>query len=62
MASGDDGVGAVVGIAPHLLRADRRRNHPWDPHVAADAAICSILTLNLAKWRQPYTDLDAPDP
>ncbi len=33
---------------------------PWDAHVAAvaDAAICPILTLTPAKWRQPSADLD----
>ena len=35
---------------------------PWDAHVAAiaDVAICPILTLNAAKWRQPSADLDEP--
>jgi predicted nucleic acid-binding protein len=35
---------------------------PWDAHVAAvaDAAICPILTLDAAKWRQPSADLDEP--
>lgn len=33
---------------------------PWDAHTAAiaDAAICPILTLDGAKWRQPSADLD----
>jgi predicted nucleic acid-binding protein len=35
---------------------------PWDAHAAAiaNAAICPILTLNAAKWRQPSADLDEP--
>jgi predicted nucleic acid-binding protein len=35
---------------------------PWDAHVAAiaDVAICPILTLNAAKWREHVTDLDEP--
>ncbi len=35
---------------------------PWDAHVAAiaDVAICPILTLHAAKWRQPSADLDEP--
>jgi predicted nucleic acid-binding protein len=34
----------------------------WDAHAAAiaDAAICPILTLDTAKWRQPSADLDEP--
>jgi predicted nucleic acid-binding protein len=33
---------------------------PWDAHVAAvaDAAVCPILTLATAKWRQHSEDLD----
>lgn len=33
---------------------------PWDAHVAAvaSAAICPILTLDAAKWRQHAGDLD----
>jgi predicted nucleic acid-binding protein len=35
---------------------------PWDAHVAAvaDAAVCPILTLNGAKWREHAADLDEP--
>jgi predicted nucleic acid-binding protein len=35
---------------------------PWDAHVAAvaDAAICTILTLDAAKWRQYAERLDEP--
>ena len=35
---------------------------PWDAHVAAvaDAAICPILTLDAAKWRQYAERLDEP--
>ena len=35
---------------------------PWDAHVAAvaDAAICPILTLAAAKWREHSADLDEP--
>lgn len=35
---------------------------PWDAHVAAvaDAAVCPILTLDGAKWRQHTGDLDEP--
>lgn len=35
---------------------------PWDGHVAAvaDAAICPILTLDAAKWREHAGDLDEP--
>jgi predicted nucleic acid-binding protein len=35
---------------------------PWDAHVAAvaDAAVCPILTLDAAKWRQHAGDLDEP--
>ncbi len=35
---------------------------PWDAHVAAvaDAAVCPILTLDAAKWRQHSADLDEP--
>lgn len=35
---------------------------PWDAHVAAvaDAAICPILTLDPAKWRQYAERLDGP--
>ena len=34
----------------------------WDAHTAAiaDAAICPILTLDGAKWREPSADLDEP--
>jgi hypothetical protein len=34
----------------------------WDAHVAAiaDAAVCPILTLDAAKWREHATDLDEP--
>jgi predicted nucleic acid-binding protein len=33
---------------------------PWDAHVAAvaDAAICPIVTLDAAKWREHAGDLD----
>ncbi|MGH3289147.1 MAG: PIN domain-containing protein [Streptosporangiaceae bacterium] len=35
---------------------------PWDAHVAAvaDAAVCPILTLDAAKWREHSGDLDDP--
>lgn len=35
---------------------------PWDAHVAAiaDAAVCPILTLDGAKWREHARDLDEP--
>jgi predicted nucleic acid-binding protein len=35
---------------------------PWDAHAAAvaDAAICPILTLNAARWREHAADLDEP--
>jgi predicted nucleic acid-binding protein len=35
---------------------------PWDAQVAAiaDVAICPILTLNAAKWREYTADLDEP--
>jgi predicted nucleic acid-binding protein len=35
---------------------------PWDAHAAAiaDVAICPILTLNAAKWRDHAADLDEP--
>ena len=35
---------------------------PWDAHVAAvaDAAVCPILTLEAAKWREHVGDLDEP--
>jgi predicted nucleic acid-binding protein len=35
---------------------------PWDAHVAAiaDAAVCPILTLAAAKWREHSADLDEP--
>ncbi|HYZ55605.1 MAG TPA: PIN domain-containing protein [Streptosporangiaceae bacterium] len=35
---------------------------PWDAHVAtvADAAVCPVLTLNAAKWREHAADLDEP--
>ncbi len=35
---------------------------PWDAHVAAvaDAAVCPILTLDMAKWREHARDLDEP--
>ena len=35
---------------------------PWDAHVAAvaDAAVCPILTLDAAKWREHEGDLDEP--
>ena len=35
---------------------------PWDAHAAAiaDVAICPILTLNAAKWREHAADLDEP--
>jgi hypothetical protein len=34
----------------------------YDAHVAAvaDAAVCPILTLNPAKWREHALDLDEP--
>jgi hypothetical protein len=33
---------------------------PWDAHVAAvaDAAVCPILTLDAARWREHPADLD----
>ena len=35
---------------------------PWDAHTAAvaDAALCPVLTLNPAKWREPAGALDEP--
>jgi predicted nucleic acid-binding protein len=35
---------------------------PWDAHVAAvaDAAVCPILTLDVARWREHAADLDEP--
>jgi predicted nucleic acid-binding protein len=35
---------------------------PWDAHAAAvaDAAVCPILTLNAARWREHVADLDEP--
>ena len=35
---------------------------PWDAHVAAvaDAAVCPILTLDAARWREHAADLDEP--
>ena len=35
---------------------------PWDAHVAAvaDAAVCPILTLDGARWREHAADLDEP--
>jgi predicted nucleic acid-binding protein len=35
---------------------------PWDAHAAAiaDVAICPILTLNAAKWREHAADLNEP--
>jgi predicted nucleic acid-binding protein len=35
---------------------------PWDAHVAAvaDAAVCPILTLDAARWRDHAADLDEP--
>jgi len=35
---------------------------PWDAHVAAvaDAAVCPILTLDAAGWREHAADLDEP--
>ena len=35
---------------------------PWDAHVAAvaDAAVCPVLTLNAARWREHAADLDEP--
>ena len=35
---------------------------PWDAHVAAvaDAAVCPILTLDPAMWREHAADLDEP--
>ena len=35
---------------------------PWDAHVAAvaDAAVCPVLTLDAARWREHAADLDEP--
>jgi uncharacterized protein with PIN domain len=35
---------------------------PWEAHVAAvaDSAVCPILTLDAAKWREHASDLDEP--
>lgn len=35
---------------------------PWDAHVAAiaDAAVCPLLTMDAAKWREHSGDLDEP--
>ena len=40
----------------------RTRLDPYDAHVAAvaDAAVCPILTLDGAKWREHARDLDEP--
>lgn len=40
----------------------RTRLDPWDAHVAAvaDVAICPVLTLDAAKWRDPAADFDQP--
>jgi predicted nucleic acid-binding protein len=40
----------------------RTRLDSYDAHVAAvaDAAVCPILTLDLAKWREHARDLDEP--
>src|SRR5205823_3228316 len=44
-------------------RRDRQdRLDPWDAHVAAvaDAAVCPVLTLDAARWREHAADLDEP--
>lgn len=35
---------------------------PWDAHAAAvaDAAVCPVLTLDAARWREHAADLDEP--
>jgi predicted nucleic acid-binding protein len=48
--------------AAHLAGVIARTGlDPWDAHVAAvaDVAICPILTLDAAKWREHSASLDA---
>jgi predicted nucleic acid-binding protein len=62
----ENAMGAAVRDAEQAVRlADviaRTGLDPWDAHVAAvaDAAICPILTLDAAKWREHAGDLDEP--
>lgn len=53
------GVEQAAGLAAVIARTGL---DPWDAHVAAvaDAAVCPILTLDAAKWRQHSDDLDDP--
>jgi hypothetical protein len=49
--------------AARLAEVIRRTGlDPWDAHTAAiaDKAVCPILTLNAAKWRQHSRDLEEP--
>jgi predicted nucleic acid-binding protein len=49
----------AAGLATVIARTGL---DPWDAHVAAvaDAAVCAILTLDAAKWREHARDLDEP--
>jgi len=51
------GVEQALALAAVMARTGLE---PWDAHVAAiaDAAVCPILTLDAAKWRQHSEDLD----
>ena len=51
------GVEQALALAAVMARTGLE---PWDTHVAAiaDAAVCPILTLDAAKWRQHSEDLD----
>ncbi|MGH3184689.1 MAG: PIN domain-containing protein [Streptosporangiaceae bacterium] len=53
------GAEQAVTLAAVIARTEL---DPWDAHVAAvaDAAVCPILTLDAAKWRQHSRDLDEP--
>ena len=56
--SGETGRG-LARLAAVIARTDL---DPWDAHVAAvaDAAVCAILTLDSAKWREHTGNLDEP--
>ena len=49
----------AIRLAAVIARTDLG---PWDAHVAAvaDASVCPILTLDVAKWHQHTGDLDDP--
>jgi predicted nucleic acid-binding protein len=51
------GVEQALALAAVMARTGLE---PWDAHVAAiaDTAVCPILTLDAAKWRQRSEDLD----